>query len=81
MQAANWDNRAVDLAEPHRNTANQACTVVVVSHVDLRAHQDANELIGLQSYPDWRQRHHECTFTLNGAASADSQMRLVIIKS
>jgi hypothetical protein len=51
-------------------------TVVVVSHEDLRAHQNANGLINLESYPEWRQNHHECTFKC-GSECRDTEIRKV----
>lgn len=51
-------------------------TVVVVSHEDLREHQEGNELINFGSYPAWQQGHHECTFDCD-LQTRDSQMRKV----
>jgi hypothetical protein len=54
-------------------------TVIVVSHADLRRHEDVVELINIPGYERWKRPYHECTFTLDpsGTQDIDSQMRQV----
>lgn len=53
----------------------KSCTVIVVSHIDLRAHQDANELVNIKDFKSWKQSHHECKFEIKGKESLCTQMR------
>ena len=55
-------------------------TVIVVSHIDLKAHQNAFELINIKDFENWRKPHHECRFTLNRDKTADQQMRDAVHK-
>jgi hypothetical protein len=56
----------------------QSYTAIVVSDEDFKAHIDGNELINEKTYLEWRQDHHECTFTPTAHWDFDNQMRGVI---
>ena len=53
-------------------------TVIVVSHVDLRAHRNANELINIKDFQAWLEPHHECKFTIKGNESTILKMQSAV---
>jgi hypothetical protein len=63
--------------------ATATYTVIVVSHADLRRHEDVAELINILYYERWMRPYHACTFTLDpsGTQDPDSQMRQVNLLS
>jgi len=53
-------------------------TVIVVSHADLVAHQDATELVNVVDCKHWQQYYHECSFSVSRNESFDPVMRKVV---
>ena len=56
----------------------KSCTVIVISHIDLRAHQNANELVNIKDFKTWKQPHHECKFEIKGKESVCTQMHKAV---
>jgi hypothetical protein len=56
----------------------KTCTVIVVSHVDLRTHQNANELVNIKDHKIWQRPHHECKFLIKGQESVCTQMQKAV---
>jgi len=58
----------------------QTHTVVVVSHQDMRQHENGNELINLDDIPSWLESHHVCKFSTDDSDTFDAQMRQVCLR-
>ena len=54
-------------------------TVIVVSHVDVIAHQDATELVNVVDCKYWQQYYHDCTFSVGREIRFDAEMRKVLL--